>query len=172
MKNLIILIGLSVALLSCSPFKITSDFDAKTDFNQYKTYTLNLTELHLNDIDKNRVIETLEGLLGMKNIHPAKNPSMEIKIKAYHKTVQNSYITPNIHIGGLHRWIGLGVNLGRTFYTQSNQGTLILEFYDTQTGKMLWQGYGSGINLDNPQIKQQQIPKITTEIIKHFPPKK
>lgn len=172
MKHIALLMAIFGLMMSCSPFKVVSDFDPQADFTEYKTYALKLDELNLNDIDKSRVAGELERQLALKNMQPAENPAVEIKVKAHHKVVQNNHITPSIHLGGWSRWIGVGVGLGKTFYNQSNQGTLVFEFYDTKTGKMVWQGSGSGINVDNPQSKQEQIPKIISEILKNFPPKK
>lgn len=172
MKYLSLLAGVLVVLASCSPFKVVSDYDRNADFSHYKTYTLRLDELNLNDIDESRVTGELQRQLALKNILPADSADLVISIKASHKTVRNNYITPSIHLGSWGRWLGGGVSLGRTISNEYNQGTLIFDFIDTKTGKLIWQSTGSGIKVDSPESKQKQIPEIITEMLKNFPPKK
>lgn len=172
MKYLSLLVGLLVLIISCSPFRVVSDYDRNTDFSQYKTYTLRLDDLKLNDIDESRVINELKKQLALKNVLPADSADLIISIKASHKIVRNTYVTPNIFLGSWGRWLGGGVSVGRTIANEYNQGTLIFDFVDAKTGKMVWQGTGSGIKVDFPESKQKQIPEIIAEILKNYPPKK
>ena len=64
------------------------------------------------------------------------------------------------------------MGLGRTYTNEYNQGGLVFNFMDVKTGKLVWQGKGSGINVDSPKSKQKQIPEIIAEILKNYPPKK
>ena len=43
---------------------------------------------------------------------------------------------------------------------------------DANTNKLVWQGIGSGINVDSPKSKQKQIPAIVAEIMADYPPVK
>jgi hypothetical protein len=49
---------------------------------------------------------------------------------------------------------------------------LIIDIVDAKTGKLVWQGIGSGINVDSPKSKQKQIPAIVAEIMANYPPVK
>lgn len=164
-------LGVFLLLASCSPFKVVADYDKNSDFSQYKTYALKLDNLGLNDIDESRVVSELQRQLALKNIHPADNADMIVEIKASHKLVKNNYVTPSIHFGSWGRWFGGGLGVGRTISSQYNQGTLVFNIIDAKTEKMVWQGTGSGIKVDSPSSKDEQIPKIIAEILKNFPPK-
>ncbi|MDO4763506.1 MAG: DUF4136 domain-containing protein [Flavobacteriaceae bacterium] len=166
------LMGLAILVLSCSPFRVVSDYDKNTDFSQYKTYKIDLGELKLNDIDESRVVSELKNQLALKNILPADNPDLVIKVKASHKLVRNNYITPSIGIGNWGHWFNWGFGLSRTISSEQNKGTLVFDFIDAKTGKMVWQGVGSGISVDSPKSKQEQIPSIISEMLKDFPPKR
>lgn len=171
MKHLFQLVAVFFVMMSCSPFKVVADYDKNTDFTQYKTYTLRLDDLKLNDIDKSRVTSELEKQLALKNILPADNADLVISVKASHKVVRDNYITPSVHLGGWSGWMGWGIGVGRTISNEYNQGALVFNFIDAKTDKLVWQGTGSGIRVDSPKSKQEQIPNMIAEMLKNFPPK-
>ena len=71
--------------------------------------------------------------------------------------------------GGPYGW-GWGMN--RTWTSEYNRGSLIIDIVDAKTNKLVWQGVGSGINVDSPKSKQKQIPAIVTEMMANYPPVK
>lgn len=172
MKHFFQLMAAVLVMLSCSPFKVVSDYDKNIDFSQYKTYTLNLKELELNDIDESRVTSELQKQLALKNILPSQNSDLVINVRASHKRIRNNYVTPSVSFGSWGRWFGGGIGIGRMISNEYNQGSLIFDFVDAKTGKLVWQGMGSGIRVDSPKSKQQQIPNIIAEMLKNFPPRK
>lgn len=172
MKHLFQLIGVFIVMLSCSPFKVASDYDKNVDFTQYKTYSFRLDDLKMNDIDQSRVLTELEKQLAQKGLTKSEIADLAISIKASHERVRNNYVTPSVHLGGWGRWIGWGIGMSRGFSTEQNRGNLLFDFIDTKTGKLVWQGTGGGINVDNLKSKDEQIPKIIAEMLKNYPPKK
>jgi hypothetical protein len=62
--------------------------------------------------------------------------------------------------------------MSRAWTTDYNRGSLIIDIVDAKTGKLVWQGVGSGINVDSPKSKQKQIPAIVAEIMANYPPVK
>ena len=98
---------LTLFIVSCSPFRVVSDYDKNVDFSQYKSYQIsNLGELNLNDIDQSRVLGELNRQLALKNIHSSDTPDLKIEIKASHKIVRDNYITPSINFGSWGSWFG------------------------------------------------------------------
>ena len=173
-KHLSWLAGVALFIMSCSPFKVVSDFDESINFSQYKTYSLQTNDLNLNDLDEKRVTNELKKQLAAKGLNQAETSDLIIQIKASHKTITDNYYTsPNVYIGGWGYWgMGLGLNNIYTQQYQYNQGSLTFDFVDAKTGKLVWQGKGNGINVDSPKSKQKQIPEIIAEILKHYTPKK
>lgn len=172
MRRFFQLVAVVLAVMSCSPFKVVLDYDKNIDFSRYKTYTLNLEELQLNDIDESRVTSELQNQLVLKNILPSENFDLEIKVRASHEKVRNSYIMPSVGFGSWGYWFGGVVDVGRTIVSEYNQGSLVFDFIDAKTGKLVWQGVGSGIKVDSPKSKQEQIPDIIAKMLKNFPPRK
>ena len=163
-KYLFLSVGMGFLIASCSPFRVVSDYDPKANFSEYKTYSVNLEELKLNDIDQRRVKDELS--------QSNEAADLVIQVKANHKLVRDTYVTPNVYLGGWGSWLGWGMGIGRTYTNEYNQGGLVFNFMDAKTGKLVWQGKGNGINVDSPKSKQKQIPEIIAEILKNYPPKK
>lgn len=45
-----------------------------------------------------------------------------------------------------------------------------MDFVDSRTNKLVWQGIGSGLNVDSPKTKAKQIPNMVAEVLKNYPP--
>ena len=174
MKKYFILLAASatLALTSCSPFNVRTDYAETAQFNNYRTYKLRVDDLKLNDIDKDRVLNEVSKQLQMKGMSVADNPDLIINVKANHKKIRD------INTGspyGMYGWggpFGWGVGMNRTWSSNYNEGALILDFIESRSNKLVWQGIGSGISVDSPRSKQKQIPQIVAEIMANYPPRR
>lgn len=169
-KSFGFLLVVALFLASCSPYRVVSDYDQNANFSQYKSFSLRADDLKLNDIDQSRVLNELARQLTAKGLQQSTTPDLIVNLKAEHKRVQDiqqSYPYGGFGWGGPWGW-GFGMN--RTWTNEYNQGTLIFDVIDAKTNKLVWQGIGSGINVDSPRSKQKQIPEIIAEILKNYPP--
>lgn len=174
MKKYFILLAASatLALTSCSPFNVRTDYAETAAFNNYRTYKLRVDDLKLNDIDKDRVLNEVSRQLQMKGLSVDNNPDLIINVKANHKKIRD------INAGspyGMYGWggpFGWGVGMNRTWTSNYNEGALILDFIESKSNKLVWQGIGSGISVDSPRQKQKQIPQIVAEIMANYPPRR
>lgn len=167
----LLLASAGLGLTSCSPFQVKSDYAATADFNSYKTYKLRIDDLKLNDIDKDRVLNELSRQLQSKGLSSGDNPDLIVNVKANHKKITD--IESNR--SGMYGWggpFGWGIGVNRTWSSNYNEGALIIDLIDTKTQKLVWQGIGSGISVDSPKAKQNQIPEIMAEIMADYPPQK
>ncbi len=167
-----LLASASLALASCSPFQVRSDYAETANFSTYKTYRLRIDDLKLNDIDKDRVLNEVSRQLQSKGLVVAENPDLIVNVKANHKKVQD---VQGYRPYGMYGWggpFGWGVGMSRTWTSNYNQGALILDLIDARTQKLVWQGIGSGISVDSPRAKQKQIPDIVAEIMANYPPQR
>lgn len=174
MKKILSMMGLAGLLLttSCSPFSVTSDYRASANFNTYRTYKLQVDQLKMNDLDEDRVLNELSRQLQMKGLAVADNPDLIIHVKATHKKVTDVNAGPGLGFGmGWSRPFGWGMGVNRTWTTNYNEGALIFDFVDARTNKLVWQGVGSGISVDSPERKREQIPQIVSEILAQYPPR-
>lgn len=172
-KKYIILIMASamLGLSSCSPFQIRSDYAETANFGSYKTYKLRIDDLKLNDIDKDRVLNEVSKQLQMKGLHSSDQPDLIINVKANHKKIRDVQASRPYGMYGWGGPFGWGIGMNRTWTQHYNQGALILDFIDTNSQKLVWQGIGSGISVDSPRSKQKQIPEIVAQIMATYPPK-
>ena len=170
---LILLASASLAVTSCSPFQVRSDYSATANFNNYKTYLFRTDDLKMNDIDKDRVLNELSKQIQAKGLTSAQNPDLIINVKASHKKIQDITTSYNCGFGWGRPWgWGGGFGMGNTWTNNYNSGTLVVDFVDAKTQKLVWQGIGSGISVDSPRSKQKQIPQIVADIMANYPPQK
>lgn len=167
---LLLLASATLALTSCSPFQVKSDYAETANFNMYKSYKLRIDDLKLNDIDKDRVLNEVSKQLQTKGMSVSENPDVIINVKANHKKIQDIQSSRPYGMYGWGGPFGWGVGMNRTWTSNHNQGALIIDMIDAKSQKLVWQGIGSGISVDSPKAKQKQIPDIVTEIMANYPP--
>jgi hypothetical protein len=168
-KYFIWLLAATLGLSSCSPFQVKSDYAATANFNNYRTYKLRIDDLNLNDIDKDRVLNEVSKQLQMEGLKVSDNPDLIVNLKANHKKIQDVQGSPYGMYGGFG-YGGFGFGMSRSFSSTYNEGSLVVDLIDAKSQKLVWQGVGSGISVDSPRSKQQQIPEIVAEIMANYPP--
>lgn len=172
-KYLFLLMASAVlSIMSCSPFRVKTDYSATANFTAYKTYQFRVDDLKLNDLDKDRVLNEVAKNLQSKGLAASQSPDLIINLKASHKRIEDVRMEPSIGMYGWGRPFGWGVGMSRTWTSDYNQGTLEIDMIDAKTNKLIWQGSGSGINVDSPKSKQKQIPEIVAQILGNYPPVK
>lgn len=167
-----LLASATLVATSCSPFQVRSDYAETANFSTYKSYKLRVDDLKLNDIDKDRVLNEISKQLQQKGLQPGENPDLIVNVKANHKKITDVQSSRPMGMYGWGGPWGWGVGMGRTWTSNYNQGTLILDLVDARTQKLVWQGIGSGISVDSPKSKQKQIPEIVAEIMANYPPQR
>ena len=167
-----ILASTTLALTSCSPFNVRSDYADTANFNEYKTYKLRIDDLKLNDIDKDRVLNEVSRQLQSKGLSVGENPDLIVNVKANHKKIRDIQSGSPYGMYGWGGYGGWGVGFGRTWSNNYNEGALVIDMIDSKTQKLIWQGIGSGILVDSSKSKQKQIPQIVGDIMANYPPHK
>lgn len=167
---LTLLASATLAVSSCSPFQVKTDYAETANFNNYKSYKLRIDNLKLNDIDKDRVLNEVSRQLQAKGLTVGDTPDLIVNVKANHRKIRD------VQGGspyGMYGWggpWGWGIGVNRTWTNNYNEGALIIDLIDARTEKLVWQGSGSGISVDSPKSKQKQIPEIVSEIMANYPP--
>lgn len=162
----------TLSLSSCSSFNVKTDYSETAAFAQYKTYALRTDDLKLNDLDKDRVTSEISKQLSQKGLSVSTSPDLIINLKASHKKIEDVNSTNPYGVWGWGSPWGWGVGVQRTWVSNYNVGGLTVDFIDAKTQKLVWQGIGSGIQVDSPKSKQKQIPQLISEILSHYPPQK
>jgi hypothetical protein len=178
MKKFLLLLFTTVLLFSCSTVKVVTDYDAKVDFNQYKTfafYKTGIDKAEISDLDKKRVLRAIESELLAQGFTKSENPDMLVSF--FTKSRRKVNVNQNNNFGyglgwGWNPWMrnGMGNNIQVNQYTE---GTLFVDFIDTSEKELVWQGIGTGaLVVQNREKKEVRIKKFVKEIISRFPPGK
>lgn len=177
MKKILILI-LGVALLSsCNSLKVYTDYDDTINFSTYKTFAFYKPEIDkakISDLDKKRILRTIETELLEKGFVKSSNPDMLVGIFTKSRERVNVNQNPNFGWGwgwgwGWNPWMMGGFN--NINVNQFTEGTLFIDFIDKQKKELIWQGVGTGaLRLENRNKKEERIKEFVKEIISRFPP--
>ena len=166
MKNISLILALIsfVFITSCNAVNVTSDYDRSANFTSYKTYSFHqkgLEKLSINDLDKNRIISSID---------------REMATKGFTKVSANSDLIVNI-LASSSQEVRVDNDMYRYGYWGGYQnvsdytaGKIIIDIIDDKRNILVWQGVGSDLNLSNVAAKNEKIPQAINEILAKFPP--
>ena len=72
------------------------------------------------------------------------------------------------------RWgYGMGGGMATTSVSEYDYqvGTLVIDFYSTETKKLIWQGINTETVNDKPEKRDKTIPKTVKKLMKKYPVK-
>ena len=166
--------------------QVKSEFDKSVDFNKFKTFTFKGwqkdSDKQIDDVDKKRVEEAFKRELDSRGLtRDDQRPDLSITlfIVIEKKTSLSAY---DIYRGGLGYDTGRGWGLGykgmgtgteNSNFTEEDykEGTLVIDFYDEQSKKLIFQAtFNSQINI-NQDISSKTISKSVKKIMKKYPVK-
>ncbi len=182
-----------VALLllsSCSSVRVVADYDAKTNFKEYKTYAFYKTGIdraQISDLDKKRILYAIESEMATRGFSKSENPDILVSIFTK-ESEQVDVFNNNFGWGwggmgwGGFGWGGWGMNpwmwggglggWGGNHVSTRTEGSLYIDLIDTKDKQLVWQGKGVGTlsNTKNIEKKEEQIKKFVSEILEAYPP--
>lgn len=188
MRKIPLFIASLLAAATFATAQVNVDYDHKVDFSQYRTFQFEpgriIRNLDLKDADSSlinaNVQEAVTADLGKKGLSPATgNADLTVTFLAGAKKkqeIENAVTSPGFGPG-------LGFPYGRYYATGGwwgtgwddwwvndyEQGTLLLDIYDTKTKELVWRAYAvSDINNYN---ERKFVDKEVDKALKHFPPR-
>lgn len=172
MKRIIIsLLIVLFVVTSCSTTRITADYDTSIDFSQYKTFSFykkGIDNLDISDIDKKRIIKAIEKELKAKGL--TMNPDSDLIVNIFANTQRKIQVYNNYHYGYYWRPYYYGPHYG-TYVSQYDEGTLFIDFVDSNSKELVWQGVGVKVleYYDAP-IKDEKVKEFVGLILRQYPP--
>jgi len=175
---------------SCVSVRVTSDYDQKTEFKEYKTfafYKKGIDNVEISDLDKRRILKAIESELEAKGFTKSNNPDILVNIFTKAREKVNVY-NNNWGWGGGFGWGGFGwggfgwggfgpwgwggAGFDNNNITRSTEGTLFIDLIDADKKELAWQGQGTGnlITSGNVAKKEARINEFVTEIMTKYPP--
>jgi len=187
MKKLLIysLAAFLLLLSSCSSLTVSSDYDKTIDFTKFKTASYygwaDNSDKLLSPFDKERLEQSFANEFNKRGITFVKEGG-ELTVALFIQTQQQQETTATTTGMGMgYRgyggywgygpgW-GWGGGMAQTTYNTYNYtvGTLVCDVFDTQEKKLIWEGIGQGTVDDNPQTREENIPKAVAKIMAEYP---
>lgn len=165
----VVLLVITLLSVSCSSIRVSSDYESATDFSKYKTfafYKTGIDKAPISDIDKRRIMRSIETELQTKGIQLTENPDLLVSIFTKAREQVDVY-QPH--------WTPYYYNPYQTAnISKYTEGTLFIDIIDAKDKKLIWQGIGSGAltKSSKPEKREENIQVFVKEILVKFPPMK
>lgn len=179
MKKLALL-SVFIIVAACSSIKTSYDFDKDMDFSKYKTYAFSedAKNLNIDDINKKRILTSIENQLTTKGISNSANPDIIVDIHIKGEQYQTATATSTgMGYGGYYGYRGYRYGSGFTStqvtYDNYTEGTMTIAFIDKKLNQIVWQGTGVKTIDENesPQKREESINYAVQQIMANYPPK-
>ena len=149
---------------------VRTDFDHQANFSQYKTYSWQeITPA--NSLWDARIKKAVDSQLTAKGWTEVPSGG-DVSIVAI-KTTQTERTLNTFYngMGGGWRWRGFG-GMGQSTTTEQDykEGTLVLDFYEGQTKKLIWRGSAEDTLSDKADKNEKKLDKGVAKMLKGFPP--
>lgn len=155
-------------LISCSSVYVNTDYDKKANFVQYKTFAYlksGIDKAEISDLDKKRILYSLDEVLISKGFSKSENPDMLISFFTKEAERVNYYNNFGWN-WGWNPWWGINYSMPIT----TTEGTLIIDVIDAKSKELIWQGKGSGYLTQNVDKKDARIKEFVSKILEKYPP--
>lgn len=159
-------------LFGCSSSKVVYDYDAKTDFSQYKTYDF-FEDVGdgMNEIDARRFTASLEHQLDSLGLKKNSKPTFYINVISEKSEISNDNV--GIGIGGGGRNVGFGISTGISIGGKKLNEKITIDFVDAKDNQLFWQGV---LNIKvrekiKPEDRVVLVQNIIKKILDKYPPK-
>jgi len=165
------IVAACVYLIACSSVNVVTDYDHSASFDRYKTYSLvpSTDQLPLSPSGEGALRDSLRTHLGSRgltevsenaDIHVVRHVSTKEKV-----TVHQSPGVPYPY-GRYGMWAGAPSMY--TDVTQYTEGTLILDFVDAKTQKLVFRGTITG-TVGKPETNAERIREGVEKIVQDYP---
>jgi Domain of unknown function (DUF4136) len=170
----ILFLLLSSFLISCQAVHINSDYDKTINFSKFKTYAFYKTgidKVEISDLDKKRILRSIDNEMTLKGFTKSETPDMLINIS----TKEREQVNVNQFNAGFGYGWGFGWNPmfwggGMNNVSTFSEGTLIIDLIDASKKELIWQGEGVGHLTQNTDRKDDNIKGFVTRILSQYPP--
>lgn len=166
-----ILLSIAVSLLSCSPVKVFMDYDREVSFESYTSYAFfkpGIEDVEISDLDKRRILKSIEKELSMKSLALSKEPDLLVNIAVDSK---DRVVINNGNYGyGFWGWNPWFFQPRYNTISTYTQGELYIDLIDAKTKRLVWQGKGKGNINETTKNRDERIGIFVAEILKNYPP--
>jgi hypothetical protein len=180
-----VLFILVLLYIGCSGIRVSQDYDPSTDFDALKTYQWKSKSQDTtgdpridNPLRDERIRNAIELVLEGKGFDLAQDstPSFHIAYQAIlRRRIESSGTTGTVGfgVGTYGRRGGVAIGTG-TEVREVEEGSLIIDVMDPESGALLWRGTGNQRYREytDPQKASRDINALVGKILEQFPPKR
>ncbi|MBM7072134.1 DUF4136 domain-containing protein [Shewanella sp. 202IG2-18] len=182
MKKLLVIAAV-LFLNACSSTKGNWDYDPQVNFNQYKTYAWVHKKTgdegyQLDGLMEKRIHNAVENQMMTKGIKKVANTSAELLVNYITKTdkkidVDTFHTNYGYYPNSYPNWWWGGSTQTQTSVREYEVSTLLVDFVDAKTKKLIWRGAIKDTVKKNktPQQKTEIINQKISKLLANFPPK-
>ena len=160
---------ITLIITSCSSVRVTTDYDTKVNFKQYKTfafYKKGIDKVSISDLDKKRIMRAVESELIAKGMTKSATP--DILVSLFTKSREKININDTMY-GGFYYPYYYGMN--SMSVNQYTEETLFIDLLDAKKKELVWQGIGTGaLRVSSVERKEIRIKEFVNEIMMKYPP--
>ena len=172
-NSILFTILFSLSILSCGSIKVASDYDSDADFSNYKTfafYKSGINKVEISDLDKKRILKSIQNTLLNKGLTIDENPDILINIAT--KSSENIYIDNSFYSPYYTGWYPHYSRGHRQVAYSTSQGALYIDVIDTKSKQLIWQGKGIGVLSSKKSDRDELVNNYVTKILEVYPPEK
>lgn len=170
-----VLVALNLFLAACSTVSVTTDFDRAASFTQYLTYTFvpSKEKIPLSPSTETAFRDALRENLAARNI-------TEVSKDADLHVIRHISTKERLSVYQSNNWPYRGMPYGYGYYglwasapiiydvSEYTEGTLILDFVDSKTQKLVFRGIATG-TVSDPETNAKRVREAVEKIVQKFP---
>lgn len=171
MKHLVYFLIIA-SLVSCKVVRVNYDYDKKTDFSSYTTYSYYPEmETGLSDLDTKRLLVIVDSTMQAKGILYSEEPDFFINIESNSfKAAQNNNV--GVGLGGGGGNVGGGISIGIPVGQPKLEREIKFDFIDSQKDLLFWQAISTSPFKENvsPELREKSLSDIAAKVFESYPP--
>jgi len=170
---------IACALSACSTVTVTTDYDHSVSFAKFRTYSLSPAAQGqtLSPSSEAALRDSLRTELGARGIREVSRGRADLAVvrHAFHqeKVAVQHYTDWGYGYGGRpyrYGYYSMWAGAPRTYtdVTQYTEGTLVLDFVDTRTNKLVFRGTAQAV-VEGPESNARKIQEAVAKIVAKLP---
>ncbi len=154
---------------NCNSILVLADYNYRVDFNQYNTYAFykpGIDKVEISDLDKQRILESIDCHLQNTGFTKSETPDLLISIAT---EVEEDFYLSGYSGWYWNPWFWGNPNPYGFYSTVSSR--LYIDLIDAESGRLIWQGYGEGrLQHLGGFEKENRINEFVEKILSKYPP--
>jgi hypothetical protein len=177
--KLILPVILMLIITACSSIRVSTDYDRRADFRQYRTFNFarGVDRINLSELNRNRLKDDIADQMEARGYRLDKSPDLLINVFIKGRTKTTATAT---NFGGpwgpwggpwgyYHGWGWGGPSSTYIDVNKYVEGTMFVDIIDVSQKRMIWEGIAEGLINPRTQTTPRDLEKVVDKVFKDFP---